>query len=468
MSSGELKHTQGNAESSPSLIDRLFFATFLVAIAIVIFLAGAFVTLNGNFPGPQITRAYIGGKALYAKYAQGQDVLKTDLWYPERRKDRGVTTEKSGEMEGGPTLYTSGNEPSAYLIDAKGAVLHSWTKPYSAAFPAGTGSTKNPQPDSHIYFRQAHVYPNGDLLVLYEGVGDTPYGYGLIKIDRNSEVIWRYPGHAHHQVIIAPDGKIYALTHEFVDDSPKGFDHLQRPRLEDFLVVLSPDGEELKKVRLFTAMADSKYRQLLYTISSFGEADPTHTNTVEYIDGEKAANFPFGKEGQILLSFRNLHTIAVFDPETSKIEWATRGPWLGQHDPDILPNGNILMFDNFGNYRQPNGVSRVIEFDPSTMEIVWQYAGTPDSPLDSHIRSEQQRLSNGNTLITESDGGRILEVTKNGDIAWEFVNPVRGGPDEDQIPIVAWAERLDPAKLDPTLLKEEQKSARKQTEDARP
>ena len=33
-----------------------------------------------------------------------------------------------------------------------------------------------------------------------------------------------------------------------------------------------------------------------------------------------------------------------------------------------------------------------------------------------------QRLPNGNTLITESDAGRVFEVTEGGDIVWEFVN----------------------------------------------
>ena len=74
---------------------------------------------------------------------------------------------------------------------------------------------------------------------------------------------------------------------------------------------------------------------------------------------------------------------------------------------------------------------------------MWQYAGTQESPLDSDIRSYSQRLANGNTLITESNGGRILEVTGDGEIVWEFVNPVRGGPDDGQIPIICKAERLD-------------------------
>jgi Arylsulfotransferase (ASST) len=75
-----------------------------------------------------------------------------------------------------------------------------------------------------------------------------------------------------------------------------------------------------------------------------------------------------------------------------------------------------------------------------------------EAPFDSAIRSSQQRLANGNTLITESSGGRVLEVTAAGDIVWQFVNPVRGGDQNDQIPIICWAQRLDPDALDATLL----------------
>jgi hypothetical protein len=96
----------------------------------------------------------------------------------------------------------------------------------------------------------------------------------------------------------------------------------------------------------------------------------------------------------------------------------------------------------------------VIEFDPETMELVWQYAGTAEQPLESLIRASQQRLANGNTLITESSGGRILEVTPAGEIVWQLVNPARGGAQGELIPIVCWAQRLDPNDLDPSLLPE--------------
>jgi hypothetical protein len=176
---------------------------------------------------------------------------------------------------------------------------------------------------------------------------------------------------------------------------------------------------------------------------------------VDAITEKDAANFAFGEPGQVLLSFRELGAIGVLDVTTERIEWAARGYWLGQHDPDILPNGNILLFDNYGYFEKPEGRSRVIEFDPQTMAIVWQYVGTAERPFESLIRASQQRLANGNTVITESSGGRILEVTPAGEIVWQFVNPVRGGEQNDRLPIICWAQRLDPADLDAALWTED-------------
>lgn len=440
-------------EDEDSFTDKALRTALPVAIVLLSFVAGSILVVAQIFPGPQIARAYQGGMAYYNKLTAYQDVYQSDLWQPARSAEAGVTTYVAGKAQEGVTLYMSGSEPAAFLIDMEGNVVHEWRRPFSQVWRPDSGGVAEPQPDNFVYMRNAHVYPNGDLLVLYEGVGDTPYGYGVAKLDRNSNLLWSYLGHAHHQLDVGADGRIYVLTQEIVDDEVERFAHLARPRLEDYLVVLSPEGRELQKVRLLPALAESRYRHMGYTVSGFALGDPLHANTIAYITREMAANFPFGEEGQILLSFREMNGIAVFDPKTEKIVWATRGPWIGQHDPDILPNGHVLLFDNYANYSDVDGVSRVIEFDPRSMQIVWQYAGNAERPFESRIRGDQQRLANGNTLITESSGGRILEVTQGGEIVWEFVNPVRGGEGGKQIPIVSWAQRLDPSELDPTLLR---------------
>jgi Arylsulfotransferase (ASST) len=446
----EQKRTAFRPSQKGSWSDKILDSVFRAALMLIVLVSGAVLTTADIFPGPQIARAYQGGKALYDKLTGYQDVYTSDLWHPARNAEAGVTIHHPLRVQNGLTLYTSGHEAAAYLIGMDGEVLHEWRRPFSTVWNE-SAAVKRPQPDSHVYFRKAMVYPNGDLLAVYEGVGDTPYGYGLVKLDRNSELIWSYLGHAHHDVDIGPDGRIYLLTHAFVDEPLGGFGRLASPRLDDFLVILSPDGEELKKISLVHAVAASEYRHLLYGVAAYALADPLHTNTVSLITERAAANFAFGQAGQVLLSFRELGAIGVLDPESAALVWLTRGPWLGQHDPDILPNGNILLFDNYGHFEKPEGRSRVIEFDPATIELIWQYPGTAEQPLESLIRASQQRLENGNTLITESSGGRILEVTPAGEIVWQFVNPVRGGEQNDRLPIICWAQRLDANDLDTAL-----------------
>lgn len=110
----------------------------------------------------------------------------------------------------------------------------------------------------------------------------------------------------------------------------------------------------------------------------------------------------------------------------------------GQHDANMIPEGmpgagNLLVFDNEG----PSGFpsirlnhhvgSRVLEINPITKEIVWQYtaedSNQPDWEFFSAFISSARRLPNGNTLIDEGMNGRFFQVTPRGEIVWEYVNP---------------------------------------------
>ncbi len=166
----------------------------------------------------------------------------------------------------------------------------------------------------------------------------------------------------------------------------------------------------------------------------------------------------------IIMDAREANIIFIVDKKSGKIVWKV-GPdysgghaesklgWIiGQHHAHMIPRGlpgegNILVFDNGGwaGYDMPNpsskdgtkaahrDYSRVLEFDPVTLDIVWQY--TPKEagfliPLDacrfySPFISSAQRLPNGNTLITEGSDGRLIEVTSSHEIVWEYLCPYR-------------------------------------------
>jgi outer membrane protein assembly factor BamB len=308
-------------------------------------------------------------------------------------------------------------------------------------------------PDTFMHWNRTRLLPNGDLIVMFETYGDTPWGYGLARLDKDSNVVWSYLGQTHHDFDVAEDGRIYVLTHEMRNNTYEGLRQITVPRLDDAVVVLSPQGEELKKVVIMDVLAQSDYARLLDHISWFNSNDFIHTNTVEYIDAEKAAVLPFASEGQVMLSFRDIGTLAVLDLDSEEIVWSRRGNWVGQHDPDVLTNGNILLFDNLGKFG-PGGRSRILEIDPQTGAEVWRYEGSEEIFFESDVRASQERLPNGNTLITEASGGRLFEVTPDGRIVWEFVNPVRETHPETGdtiLPIVSWAQRISQQVLDPAF-----------------
>ena len=49
----------------------------------------------------------------------------------------------------------------------------------------------------------------------------------------------------------------------------------------------------------------------------------------------------------MLVSFRAIHTVGIIDKASGKFLWKYRHPEMGgQHDPQMLPNGNVLIYDN--------------------------------------------------------------------------------------------------------------------------
>lgn len=429
--------------------DRAGFAVFCVAIVFLAFVAGAFLMLSRTFPFRYFDDAYKAAQATINQLSATDLYTETHLWREARRSEHGVTLHDPQRAYPGVTLYTSGDGSYAQLIDMEGKVLHRWELPYREIWQENPEG-RAPRPEDRIYWDKVRLLPNGDLLVVITADNDTPWGYGLIRIDRDSKLIWAYHGATHHDLVLTGDGRIVTLSHAFSEEDIPGLHGLERPWLDDFLVTLdAATGRELNKVSLVRAFLDSRYAEPLYQTPSYAVADPLHANSVDYLDAARSAVFApaAGRPGQVLISFRNISAVALVDPVTGTLSWATRGPWIVQHDARALPNGNLGLFDNAGNYRERN-ISRLIEVNPSSHEIVWSYEGDDAHPFESYVRSSAERLPNGNRLVTESDGGRLFEVTPDGTIAWEFVNPVRGGENDRYIPIVSSGQRLAYGELD--------------------
>jgi hypothetical protein len=310
----------------------------------------------------------------------------------------------------GLNLYVAGNAPEAILMDMDGRELHRWRHDFWETWP-DFDQTDVFTAKSYDHFRRAYLYPNGDLLAIHSGIG-------IVRLNRESKVIWAKRGGYHHDLQILDDGEIYILDAE---------EKTEAGVLEDYVAVLDADGNLSRRVSLLACFVNSPYRGLLDKMPYRG--DIFHTNTLEVLDGTHAHRSPLFRSGNLLISVFKLNTIAIIDLEREQVVWALTGMWVRQHQPSLLENGNMMLFDNQGH----GGRTKVIEFDPFSQEVVWAYADRPGAPLFSALSGSAQRLPNGNTLITESNPGRALEVTPGLDIVWEFYCPYRAGEQDEFI-----------------------------------
>jgi hypothetical protein len=365
--------------------------------------------------------AFIGAKAWYER-----GYIDDPLLIPAQGKVvETVRVDKPDKTSDGFTLVTTTRGSLAKLLDMRGAVVHQWELPFHEAYPHPP-HVSNPLPDNQIQWFRCHLYGNGDLLAIYHALGDTPYGYGLIKLTKDSKLLWAYPGNAHHDLDVAEDGTIYTLVQKIVSKPPLGLDYLPSPLIADSLVVLSPQGQELDSIPILEAFRDSSYALLMKAALDMppirdehalvdSNGDLVHANSVKVLSRARALKFPLFQPGQVLISLRSLHIIAVLDIPTRSVVWAARGVWQTQHDAEFLDNGHLLLYDNTGS----NNGSRILEYDPQTQAIAWAYSNENVSPFRAVSRGMKQRLPNGNTLLVDPDDWLLREVTANKELVWE-------------------------------------------------
>jgi len=320
--------------------------------------------------------------------------------YDPAHERRGVLLYEPEKCQDGYNLYSSGLGHCSALIDMKGHVLWRWC----AEQALGPGD----------------IDPKGWINPLFSAGGTfllNVQDRGIFRIDEFSRASWKFDAPSHHDVYAAASGEVVAPEHRRRPGSPA----YEGEILDDGVLVLDADGKLREEISLYDLFLDSPYAFLLprTRLAEYRGKDgvePFHLNHVEVLDGSLSSLSPLYRAGNLLISLRHLSCVAIVDSRNRKILWAWGpGNVVFQHDPTMLPNGDVLIFDN--------GLksSQVVEVDPRTDRVVWSYA--PHDGFFSPQLGAAQRLENGNTLVTESDRGYAFEVSPAGEVVWRFANP---------------------------------------------
>jgi hypothetical protein len=362
---------------------------------------------------------------------------------------------KTNEPCNGYTLISAGGDP-AFLIDMNNTVIHTWSL---LGFPA-------------------KLLPGGSIIGGIE-FNNMDEFHSIAQENWEGDIVWEFQnwsnGWSRHHHDFEREGNpvgYYAPGQEYVDNGTTLV--LARSTLinRSINLIMPLDDDVIYEVDWegnltgFVWHANEHFNEMGFTLWAklgiYHQIMPylfrstfqgwLHINSISelgenhwYDEGDSRFN-----PRNIILDSRQASFMAIIDRNTGKIVWrigpdyskATEAgkklsPIIGMHNAHMIPKGlpgegNILVFDN-GGYsgygllgvpiRYLRFYSRVIEFNPVTYDVVWEYEKKDTPRFYSDRISGAQRLPNGNTLICEGSRGRIFEVTPEKTIVWEYIYP---------------------------------------------
>ena len=316
----------------------------------------------------------------------------------------GLTHRDVDRATPGFTLFAPINHDQANLLNIEGKIVHQWQLKKGG-------------------INLSTLLPNGNLFIT-EGTEDGPTipagkGGGMREYDWGGNIIWEHHDeNQHHDARRLTNGNtVYIAWNKMSDDDAKKIKG-GLAGTDDAFDASGPYEDVVREVdaggNVVWEWHSTELDMDKYEICPLCKRHEwAHANTCAPL-----AN------GDIMVSYRVLNLLIIIDRQTGKVKWEYHDIDLGhQHDCHMLDNGKILVFSN-GFHGEDLFFSRIVEFDPDSKDIAWEYRGKPALSFYSPHISGMQRLDSGNTLICEGGKGCIFEVTPEGDVVWEYVSDI--------------------------------------------
>ncbi|MFT4743941.1 MAG: hypothetical protein ACI91Z_001920 [Yoonia sp.] len=325
------------------------------------------------------------------------------------RRQIGLTAHDAAQSAGGYTLYarqTGGGVVD--MVDIQGRKVHQWNLPVRPGRDAVILANGNlGYNGSHA--TSADLYPAWDLW----------HGGDFYEVAPDGEIVWQFEDIYHHHDAqwLGNGNLLYTVAAPLPADKAKRItggdpskDSADGIVQSDIVREVDRNGDVIWEWRIWDHIDPADL--------------PIHPNFDRrhwpMINGVSET-----REGLVLMSLRTTSGVIAVDKSSGRIVWHAGDDIVAQqHTPIEIEGGTVLCFDN-GNLRpgMSNPFSRALEFDPKTMEVIWDYTDPTPISFFSPFMGSAERLWNGNTFICESAFGRLFEVTPDGVLVWEYVIP---------------------------------------------
>lgn len=339
------------------------------------------------------------------------------------------------------TAYSdAARRPVIHLIRlSDGRVLHEYRPDIMAAdarstFTSALTDLKRDRPTDHDLMMHPMLMPDGGLVIH----DSTP----LARFDACGRVEWMIDGIFHHSVERAADGSLYAVYRY-----PRQVMKDVGPMFSDEAIAhVSTDGHLLKLTRIADILDDNGLGSLWRSHPYVD--DPFHINEVRPVP----TSGPYWQAGDLLISARNLSLVMLYRPSTGRILWHQVGPWSMEHDVEIVDDHRISIFDNHWRFAAPDGKvdgsNQVAVYDFANGRVTYPYAAAMRHyAIATHQQGRQHIMPNGDLVVEDSEGGRLMRFAPDGTLRWEYFNTDR----QHRLVQLRWSRYLDPKTDGPAI-----------------
>lgn len=267
------------------------------------------------------------------------------------------------------------------------------------------------------------ILPNRNLLFMPMALGSAHKTKipgectGLVEVDWQGREVWRMNIFGvHHDVRAIDNNRYLTIAYEPLrpEVQQKYFPLVSGLAYSDRFLIIDRDN---KKIIWDFALQDH-WAELADRNERPDYFDTSHSNSVDYLE-----QHPLTQGPALLASIRELSSVILIDIERKKIVWKSpKNLFRGQHDAQFLEPMKLLIFDN--GIESLSLRTRIVEFDLSTNQIIWEW-GDPDRLWGAPSMGAVQRFTNGNYLVNASFLGQLIEVTRSGEIVWNYMGRMR-------------------------------------------
>ena len=250
------------------------------------------------------------------------------------------------------------------------------------------------------------------------------------KIDLCNNLIWINDEEKFHHSIMKMDNDKIVFSSQMFPYSKLIQKYLKDNYIynDDAITIMNTDGKILYQKSISELLIENNILKTsdlfdketnISNLRNFKDGfDPIHINDIE----PAMTSGKYWKKGDLFLSLRNKNSIVHFRPSENKVINYIKGPFLRQHDVDIISDYELSIFNNNISIHKKK-ISEIVIYNFENNSFKTKFEDQLENlDLFTYSQGLSEFFDDGSILIEEQNEGRIVLIDSKGKLEWEYVN----------------------------------------------